>query len=460
MPKPSPNRPRIPHLHLNRCGVWCFRLTIDGKTRQKSLRTKDRALATMLASKLNWEWSMAQRQNEPSVADILKAFKKDGREFDAEFPDGTKLSGINTDDDLRRAKELMLARIEAIGPIEPELAPLRAQYRDQEPPPKAKPFKGRGKRFLSSTALYLKEMAGASVNNLKTREDKEATYAAFASQFSNPTMDEIDKPMAVEFKTAQLASGAGAGRVNTKIGHLSEFSKWAIGNGYADANHFDGTRVSKKSKLMQAVQSYEPFSEEDLARVFDPVAYAEYASKLHFKWLPFLLCYSGARPDELASLRLDQVRKEQGIDYFALKAAKNSNSIRKIPLHRVVRESGFMEYLDERRAADPDGQLFPLLSPGKNGYARNVSRRFNEDHLRAIRMDEPTKRLYSLRATFITRMTELNVNTAMLMALIGHFEQDALDLSSPHFKNYQGAKRITALQETIDKFDIVLPMAF
>ena len=94
------------------------------------------------------------------------------------------------------------------------------------------------------------------------------------------------------------------------------------------------------------------------------------------------------------------------------------------------------------------------------GYAKNVSRRFNENYLATLRIDEPTKRLYSFRATFITRMTELNVNTAMVMALVGHFEQDALDLSSPHFKNYQGAKRIAALRDTIDLFDVSLPMAF
>ena len=44
----------VQHLRLNRCGVWCFRLTIDGQTRQKTLGTKDKSLATMLASKLNW----------------------------------------------------------------------------------------------------------------------------------------------------------------------------------------------------------------------------------------------------------------------------------------------------------------------------------------------------------------------------------------------------------------------
>lgn len=131
-----------------------------------------------------------------SATDILKAFKKDGREFDAEFPDGTRLTGINTDDDLRRAKELMLARIEAIGPIEPQIAPLRPQQRQGMAQPMPTPIKRREKRFLTAVAPYLDEMEGASVNKLKTREDKQATYDAFAAQFGNPAIDDITLPMA------------------------------------------------------------------------------------------------------------------------------------------------------------------------------------------------------------------------------------------------------------------------
>jgi hypothetical protein len=81
-------------------------------------------------------------------------------------------------------------------------------------------------------------------------------------------------------------------------------------------------------------------------------------------------------------------------------------------------------------------------------------------YLPTLRIKDPRHRLYSFRATFITRMSELNVNPAMLMAIVGHYEQTAVDLSSPHFKNYQGAKRIAALRDTIDLFDLVLPMPF
>jgi hypothetical protein len=55
-------------------------------------------------------------------------------------------------------------------------------------------------------------------------------------------------------------------------------------------------------------------------------------------------------------------------------------------------------------------------------------------------------------------MTELNVNPAMLMALVGHYDQASVDLSSPHFKNYQGTKLLAALKNTIDMFDVKIAL--
>ena len=438
----------LPHLQRDRLGTYYFRLTVAGQTLRRSLGTKDRALATMLASKLNWEWAMSTRAREPSVASVIEAFNKDGRKFDAEFADGTKITGINTDDDLRRAKELIQARAELAPTTQPRAQP-RAPAR----------VRFKGNRFSMAVLPYLAEKQHD--NDQKTREDKESTFRAFGARFDDPHMGAIDKAMAVAFKQHLMAGPAGAGRINKKIGHLADFFAWAIDNGEAEANPFGGIRISNKSKLMEDVESYEPFAAEEIATIFNRATWKAYAvaSKPHFHWLPFLLAYTGARPNEVASLLLEDVRREQGIDYFALKG-KNSHSKRKVPFHGALLASGFMGYLAQRRADDPGGQLFPLLKPTKNGHAKNVSRRFNESYLPSLRMNDPLRRLYSFRATFITRMSELNVNPAMLMALVGHYEQTAVDLSSPHFQNYQGAKRIAALRDTIDLFDMKLPMVF
>lgn len=451
-----PPRPpvRVPHLRRNRCGVWCFRLTIAGRAIQRTLGTKDLALATMRASALNWQWSMTKRADEPTIESILQAAKESrAKKFDVELPNGAIVRGINTDDDLRRAKDFV-SHAESIGMLSPADPQPRADTR-----PRAA-RKGPPRPFYKAIKPYLAEKAKDDQNDPKTLRDKEATYALFAVQFSEPDMSMIDKAMAVDFKRQLLQSAAGADRVNKKIGHMSDFFAWAIGNGEAEDNPFLGIRISKKSKLMESVESYEPFTAEELDAIFEPVGYAAYATQPHYHWIPFLLLHTGARPNEIASLRLDQVRREQGIDYFAIKKSKNSNSNRKVPWCKAIRESAFPAYVAERRAAEPDGQLFPLLLPTKNGHAKNVSRRFNENYLPSLRIDDPTHRLYSFRANFITRMSEANVNPAMLMALVGHYEQTTVDLSSPHYQNYQGAKLIGALRDTIDLFNVKLPMVF
>ena len=144
----------LSHLHRNRQGTFYFRITIDGKTVKRSLKTKLPELATMRVAALNWQWSTMKQPNEPNVADIVKALKaKKAPKFDATFPDGSTFTGINTDDDLRRAKDLMLARIDAIGPIEQQYRPQQSQ---QAPQTAAAHFKP-GKRFSKVTPAYIEE---------------------------------------------------------------------------------------------------------------------------------------------------------------------------------------------------------------------------------------------------------------------------------------------------------------
>jgi integrase len=435
----------LPHLHRDRHGTFYFRITEAGKTIKRSLRTKNVELATMHVARLNYEWDTMSRT--PTVADVLQAAEQGRvRKFDMELPDGTKLRNINTEADTKRAERLLRAIPQTV--VAAAAAPL----------PEA--MHHRGPTFKTVAKQYIDELRAAGLEEDKGIEDKEKTYAAIVEEFENPRIGALSKENIVAFKRIALASGSGPSRVNKKLGHLSVLFEWAIGNGHALTNPVKGTRIGNKTAEARKVQHYEPFTSEELKKIFNAKAYATYATKPHFHWLPFLLLHTGARPDELASMRLDNVRKEKGINYFAITAGKTTSSLRKVPFHKAIIASGFMDYLAQRRKDEPGGMLFPDLKPTKNGYVKNVSRRFNEQHLRDIRIDLPTKRLYSFRHTFITRMSESNVHPAMLMALVGHFEQDAVDLSSSHFKNYQGAKLLTKLRETIDKFEVKLPMQF
>jgi hypothetical protein len=154
----------LSHLHRNRFGTFYFRITIDGKTVKRSLKTKLPELATMRVAALNWQWSTMKQPKEPNVADIVKALKAEkAPKFDATFPDGSTFKGIKTDDDARRAKELMLARIEAIGPIEQQYRPQQLQQALQTAAAHFKP----GNRFSKVTPAYIAEKKVDDQNRTK-----------------------------------------------------------------------------------------------------------------------------------------------------------------------------------------------------------------------------------------------------------------------------------------------------
>ncbi|WP_158238627.1 hypothetical protein [Roseateles chitinivorans] len=110
----STRRVTLPHLHRDRHGTFYFRVTRGGKTIRKSLRTKDPALASILAAKINWEWSMnwewwrKKRPDEPSAEEKLAAIEADIQKLNMTVDrDGSvSFTDIQSDEDVRRAREL------------------------------------------------------------------------------------------------------------------------------------------------------------------------------------------------------------------------------------------------------------------------------------------------------------------------------------------------------------------
>ncbi|OZB68971.1 site-specific integrase, partial [Thiomonas sp. 13-64-67] len=204
-----------------------------------------------------------------------------------------------------------------------------------------------------------------------------------------------------------------------------------------------------KAKLKEKVKSYKEFTDEELRQIFDKKSYQEFMNKSNYFWLPILALFTGARIEELASLKTTQIKIEDGIFYIELEKAKNFNSIRKIPIHKKLIELGFIKYFEKVRNGE---QLFPELKSGKNGFSKNCSRRFGL-YLDKILIRNEQKVFHSFRSTFINRMTLLNIHPSIIMAIVGHFEQSKLDFSSAHFKTYQQEKPIKILKENIDRLE-------
>ncbi|CAE6760615.1 site-specific integrase [Paraburkholderia aspalathi] len=448
---------KLPHLYRNRLGVYYLRLTRQGREVKRSLRTKDFRQARLLALAFNLELAMKTPTEKPTAADFNldpDALKR----LDVVFPDGTQVKDINTDDDVRRAKELFGDRFATAMPAPLDLpiltpqtmAAIAAQQAISAP-------KKRGKPFADVVKLYKREKA--LDNTARTISAKQGAFDDFSASAGARPMDQYALDDAVAYKNKLIELGGSASRINSKLSYLRDLFAYAIANGqHPSPNPFENAKVSSKSKLEQQKRSYKPFTADDLKAIFSPDTYTVRMDKPGYRWLPFLALYSGARLEELASLAVSQVQRDGDVWFFELVKAKNSNSLRHIPLHRVVVESGFLAHVEKLRSAG-ETRLFPELKPGKNGYGKNVTRRF-ADYLDERKIIDDRKVFHSFRHTFIGRMTELNVHPAMLMAIVGHYDQAKVDFSSPHFSNYQHTKPLDELKATLDRFDLMLPMRF
>jgi hypothetical protein len=116
---------------------------------------------------------------------------------------------------------------------------------------------------------------------------------------------------------------------------------------------------------------------------------AEKAWKL---FLPVLGATTGARLNELCSFLLADIGEEDGIDYLDMnldndekKSLKNKNAKRRIPIHPVIKQLGFLQYVEYMRSLHTrktNGRLFPdLKAISGHGYRKYATDWFNQEFL-------------------------------------------------------------------------------
>jgi len=127
-------------------------------------------------------------------------------------------------------------------------------------------------------------------------------------------------------------------------------------------------------------------------------------------WLPLLMLFSGARPNELCQLFVGDVRQsENGTWYFNLanegedQSDKTEASKRRVPVHSELIRLGFLAFVEQRsKTVSKFGpRLFHELKPtvdNPTDYARYPGKRFNEVFLpKEIALIPRKQALYSIR---------------------------------------------------------------
>lgn len=203
---------------------------------------------------------------------------------------------------------------------------------------------------------------------------------------------------------------------NDMLGRILDFLKY-----YQDKTRIYGLADafivnSKQARQPVPARKIRPFTEEDIIKIFDVIKTDKYwkgkGQDTRWRYWVFMLClYTGARPNEICQLDIDdiviedkknkegkiqafiKIRPEAGIspDNNRLtpttasvkdlkktgKTIKTASALRDVPLHSWIIDDGFLEYYESAKNRY-GGRLFPCRRDRHNGASHQAVKFFSQ----------------------------------------------------------------------------------
>lgn len=210
--------------------------------------------------------------------------------------------------------------------------------------------------------------------------------------------------------------------------------------------------VNKKTKIEKPRN---PFTLEDLRNIFNPANLPHNKHPEQF-FAPLIGLFTGARITEICQLHVIDISKKDGfytisINDEDLKTIKSDASRRIIPIHPVLIEIGFIEYIEDMKKFG--GFLFPTVKPCLFGYAgKEPGRRF-ATYLDKIGITDSSKVFHSFRSTANIVLMDAKIEEEKRCAFIGH------EHHTTNSKNY-GHKRDSTRGKFTPEFlnELIVPV--
>jgi integrase len=222
---------------------------------------------------------------------------------------------------------------------------------------------------------------------------------------------------------SHLGRPLGVSAVNAHLTTLSSFFRWTESAGMRFDNPAKGQKIKGKKRAAQDQRL--AFAPDEVGQILvDLVPEGDGARPSRFL-LPLLMAYTGARNEEIAQLRCQDVREVDGVLCFDMQTMdegqrrKSEASRRLVPVHSAI---AFEVRAQATRVGPGDQPLLPDVKPDAKGrYAATPSRWFNETYLPKSGIDTDRKTLYSLRHSVATQLkVRHGLPEHTIAELIGH----------------------------------------
>ncbi|WP_116139537.1 site-specific integrase [Trinickia diaoshuihuensis] len=440
---------KIPRLQRDRHGTYYLRVVVPKSLQaalkqvefRKSLGTKDFQQAKLLALHFNMQIETS-RMSKPKITDFVLR-PSDLDKYRINLKEGI-IEASDAEDHARA-----MDAIEKVGMFKEAVTIAAGKLETQS-------------LLLSEVVKqYLLEKKFDNKNS--TLYEKENCYNEFIELFDKPKIGAVTDETTITYKQRMLSSGTSAKQVNSKISFLKDLFEFSINNKhYFQPNPFSNIRITARSKLAQNGHHWVAYVDDELKKIFSPKNYGFMRRKTDNFFGPLIALFTGMRIEEICAMRVDLIKEQDSVHYFDIPAdvAKTVKSIRKVPISDKIIETGFLEYVSDIKKHGKSHVFFYLPPAGKNGFSKNLSRRYGQYlDTSEINIVSPEKVFHSFRSTFINYLTDININPALLMSLVGHIEQNLVNvkLNSVHFITYQVEKSLTTLKNVVEfvEFDFL-----
>lgn len=253
-----------------------------------------------------------------------------------------------------------------------------------------------------------------------------------------------DVRMAIELnsKRAQPYPVIGSVTVNLKyLGPVRRLLGWLKSTGKIQHNPAEQIHSNKK-EFETAKSKRFPMKPDQISRLFAETARSPVVSALY--WLPPLMLFTGARINELAQLRTDDLRLYNGRLHLSVlcledegnenddkgrkrkqsdgnRSAKSPAAKRLIPVHNELLRMGFADFVSSRRKRRRvDCQMFDELKPNRFGHwSAAISKRINRQ-IRKLGITNEALSAYSLRHNFYDACKSSKIANDVRKKFMGH----------------------------------------
>ncbi len=253
----------------------------------------------------------------------------------------------------------------------------------------------------------------------------------FSEMMSDPTLEVIDKPLAIEFRDSlqkwAVENNKTASTADNVLVSIRALTNVARDKGWLTANPFERLSVKIGGRVLA---KREPWLPQELKVLFDDPIWWDYQLPKDKKagtdaayWIPLIACYTGARASEIAQLWTDDITPAVGVEVIEFREnkarnqkLKNESSHRAVPMHAELIRLGLPEYVQSL----PLGPLFPFLPvEGANGAGGQFGQWFG-NFKRAKGFESTTKTLHSFRHLVASELRLLSVAESLADAITGH----------------------------------------